>query len=77
MRYKFEYKTMEERESIIYSNTGKRLVEEHNITEGNFLVFDDDVEMLVVPQERLETLETSQADQDELLMQLMLQLEGN
>ena len=41
MDYKFEYKDIEERESIISEHSDLLLYEEQNITEGNFLIFMD------------------------------------
>ncbi|AJK89347.1 MULTISPECIES: hypothetical protein [Lysinibacillus] len=72
MKYRFQYHTPEERENLIIGNKDKRLVGEENITEGNFLIFDDIEELIAVPRQRIESLETSQADQDEILMQLMI-----
>lgn len=72
MKYRFQYHTPEERENLIQGNKDKRLVGEENITEGNFLIFDDMEELIAVPRQRIESLEASQADQDELLMQLMI-----
>lgn len=39
MIYKFEYTTQKDRERVIQENKHMILVEEMNITEGNFLVF--------------------------------------
>lgn len=39
MLYKYEYSTEQERHSILDANTDKFLIEEQNITEGNFLIF--------------------------------------
>lgn len=41
MRYKFEYHNIEEKKTIINENANKLLIEEQNITEGNFLIFED------------------------------------
>ena len=60
MLYKYEYKTNEERDNIISQNIDKILIEEQNITEGNFLIFTDievvktDIELL---QNRVNNLE--------------------
>ncbi|MFY2307633.1 hypothetical protein ACOSZE_09225 [Lysinibacillus fusiformis] len=72
MKYRFQYQTPEERENLIQGNKDKRLVGEENITEGNFLTFDDMEEMIAVPRQRIESLEASQADQDELIMTSLL-----
>jgi len=39
---KIQYSTMEERDNILTQNDHLILVAEHNITEGNFLVFSDE-----------------------------------
>lgn len=41
MKNKFEYKNQEERDRIINENTNLVLIEEQNITAGNFLIFID------------------------------------
>jgi hypothetical protein len=41
MIYKYEYKTDGERSSLITANAYKTLIEEQNITSGNFLIFSD------------------------------------
>lgn len=41
MLYKYQYQTEEQKQEIILANKNKRLVEEQNITEGNFLLFTD------------------------------------
>lgn len=41
MKYIFNYNNDEERQGIILSNSDKFLIEEQNITEGNFLIFTD------------------------------------
>mgnify|MGYP006336655267 CR=1 FL=1 len=41
MIYKYEYKTQEERQALLDLYQGLVLIEEHNITEGSFLVFSD------------------------------------
>lgn len=41
MEYKFEYKTIEEKQSIISSHPNLILKEEQNIISGNFLIFSD------------------------------------
>ena len=38
---KIQYLNLIERQSIIDANTTKTLIEEDNITEGNFLIFTD------------------------------------
>lgn len=41
MDYKYQYKDDTERQSILNKNKNKYLIEEQNITEGNFLIFSD------------------------------------
>lgn len=41
MKYKYQYKDNTERQSVLDSHKGKYLVEEQNITDGNFLIFSD------------------------------------
>jgi len=41
MEYKFEYKNAVERKSILESSSSYYLIEEQNITEGDFLIFSD------------------------------------
>lgn len=41
MNYKFQYTTNDERATILNNNKDKILIEEQNITEGNFLIFSD------------------------------------
>jgi len=50
MRVKKQYTTLEERESLIQENSDLFLIEEHNIFEGNFLVFADDYPELPGPE---------------------------
>lgn len=41
MLYKYQYATSGERASLIENNADKYLVEQQEITEGNFLIFSD------------------------------------
>lgn len=41
MQYKFQYQNDTDRINIINQNKDKILIEEQNITEGNFLIFSD------------------------------------
>ena len=41
MEYKYKYKNKEERDSILIEHSNLFLIEEQNITEGNFLIFTD------------------------------------
>lgn len=42
MVYRIQYQNQDERQSIIDNNVDKYLIEEQNITEGNFLIFTDE-----------------------------------
>ncbi|WP_238861042.1 hypothetical protein [Clostridium sp. YIM B02569] len=55
MEYKYEYKTEEERLNILAECSELILIEEQNITEGNFLLFID----LQTQQKKQETQELS------------------
>jgi len=61
MKFKFEYHDNDERQSIIDEHSDKFLIEEQNITEGNFLIFSDVPNMV---------LETEIATQKEQLTQI-------
>lgn len=41
MEYKYEYKNLEERESLLNAHNDLLLIKEQNIAEGNFLTFAD------------------------------------
>lgn len=61
MKMVLEYETQAERERLIAENSHKFLVEERNIIDGNFLVFDDEappvpVIYVTVPQEEIESI---------------------
>ena len=70
MRFKYQYITEEERQNLIALYSDMRLVEEQNITEGNFLIFTDEplseqVVYTQVPQEEFELLKQAV---DELIL---------
>ncbi|AZS14246.1 hypothetical protein [Paenibacillus lutimineralis] len=44
MRKKFEYKTLQEREALMKEHADWYFVEEHNLIDGNFLIFTDTIE---------------------------------
>ena len=67
MIFKFQYSTPEERQSVIEANIDKILIEEHNITEGNFLIFTDTLPVEDIAEETL--LETKYQT---ALLELML-----
>ncbi len=73
MKYKFQYSNDIERLTLIQQHSDKRLVEEQNITEGNFLVFEDkqiEVPAPVVLLDRIKALE----DQNLVLMDALATL---
>lgn len=69
MNYKYEYKTEEERQSILSNNADKFLIEEQNISEGNFLIFSD----IQPPQPEVKVLikeeDLNEIKQNQTLMQ--------
>jgi len=70
VRFKYQYITEEERQNLIALYSDMRLVEEQNITEGNFLIFTDEplseqVVYTQVPQEEFELLKQAV---DELIL---------
>lgn len=59
---KIQYHNEEDRAQVLSDNQGMILIEEQNITEGNFLLFSNEPlpipeERIVVPKARLEELE--------------------
>lgn len=60
---KFQYNTQTERETILVENANISLIEEQNITEGNFLIFIDTplpvpINYINVPETRLISIES-------------------
>ncbi|MGG1878125.1 hypothetical protein ABDI30_11230 [Paenibacillus cisolokensis] len=53
MKVKKQYNTLEERELLIQEHSDLFLIEEHNIFEGNFLVFADEYPELPDPEPTL------------------------
>lgn len=53
MKVKKQYQSLEERELLIHEHSDLFLIEEHNITEGNFLVFADEYPELPGPEPTL------------------------
>jgi len=53
MRVKKQYTTLAERETLIQEHSDLFLIEEQNITEGNFLVFADEYPELPDPEPTL------------------------
>lgn len=67
MKYKFQYKNEQERQDILNENVHMTLVEEQNITQGNFLVF------LNIPPNYEETLGDKVLRQEVQIADLNLQ----
>ncbi|MDI2588031.1 hypothetical protein OR571_13130 [Psychrobacillus sp. NEAU-3TGS] len=67
MIYRFQYTDEASREQIISLNQDKRIIEEQNIIDGNFLIFTDEKPSVTVVDERLELLE-----QERLFLQIAL-----
>jgi hypothetical protein len=68
MKYKFEYSNNTERENIVNGNSNLYLIEEQNITEGNFLIYSDvpiepetEVIYMNVPQEDFDSIKQQNA----------------
>lgn len=68
MVYKFQYNNDEERQKILADNIEKHLIEERNVTEGNFLIFTDIKPLDIEVQTIKEQLKTTQEALDFLLM---------
>lgn len=66
MNYKHQYTSEVEREELLLGNADKRLIEEQNISDGNFLIFTDEPYAPDVNQ-RVSTLE-----QDKSILELAL-----
>ncbi|KQY91634.1 hypothetical protein ASD24_23150 [Paenibacillus sp. Root52] len=61
MNYVFQFNSSDERDNLIIEHDDKFLIEERNITEGNFLVFSDErpqppIVYVSVPSEEFENL---------------------
>lgn len=74
MKFIYQYQTDAERQDIIEKNTEKVLIEERNILEGNYLIFVDiaEADLLIQLVNENERLKKSQAEQDEIIMNLIL-----
>jgi hypothetical protein len=58
MRYRYQYADEEDKQSLIDAHADKYLIEQQNITEGDFLVFSDEPLVYRPPlSEMVETLE--------------------
>lgn len=68
MIFIYQYDTEEEREQLMNANSDKRLIEQRNITEGNFLIFTDQLSEQSL-QEQLRELQTVVADLISLLLE--------
>lgn len=72
MKHKYQYFNDSDRENIINANTDKFLVEEQNLTEGNFLVFSETQEATapVFVSVELSVLQDLQKQIDELKVKI-------
>ncbi|WFA10324.1 hypothetical protein [Tissierella sp. Yu-01] len=74
------YENMQDRESLYqyYKNAGYVLIEEHNITEGNFLIFDtkpnQPVENVPSEEDILKAQNKALADRQEFIEDLIAEL---
>jgi hypothetical protein len=72
MRKKFEYTTDESRNVIIAENPTLILIEEQNVTEGNFLVFVDSLSDLIPEPTPIEAQIAGLKDDNLILVDIML-----
>lgn len=77
MIYKYEYKDNDERQALIEKNKTLFLIEEQNITEGNFLVFCDTQPVqqqvqVIVKEDDLEELKQKQTLMQKAIDDLIL-----
>ena len=67
MQKVYEYHTEQERQDIINQNLDLFLIEERNITEGNFLVFSDtlpekEIVYINVPKDEIDSMKQAIAE---------------
>lgn len=77
LRKKVQYKTQTEKEMALIENQSLLLVEEQNITDGNFLIFSDTAPThktiyTNIPQEEIETLKNNQTLMQKAIDDLLL-----
>lgn len=75
MNIRFQYTDAESRQMILNENSDKYLIEEHNITEGSFLVFSDTPPEKPTPS--VETVTIPKTEYEELQNQLLLAVNEN
>lgn len=68
MEVKVQYNTDTDRQNVLDANKDKFLIEEQNITEGNFLIFTDEKPITQEITDLKAQLQTSQEAIDFLLM---------
>lgn len=80
MKTTVQYSSQKEREELINTHKHLHLIEEKNITEGNFLVFSDDPENdtkqivnVIVPEEEFNEIKSRQDATDAAVLQLMME----
>lgn len=72
MDYKFQYDTKAERDNLISQNSTKYLIEEQNISDGNFLIFSDEpIKEKVVYIDGTEAKLKDQADNQLVIMDVL------
>lgn len=71
MKYKFEFRDEESKSQLITEHSDKMLIEEQNITEGNFLIFEDSTSVSVEIDTLKSQLQTTQDAVDFLLLNQM------
>lgn len=72
MIIKIEYITNEDRQNILESNKDKYLVEEQNVIEGNFLIFNSEKPLI----EQITSLENELTMTNALLLDFMESMMG-
>ena len=73
MLKKFQYTTDEEKQTVLQENSTLILVEEQNISEGNYLIFAESLEDIRVVPTPIEDRLTNIEDTQDLIL---LKLEG-
>ncbi|OES45799.1 hypothetical protein [Domibacillus iocasae] len=79
MLYTIEYKSINDREQVKAQNGHLLLIEERNISEGNFLIFSDaelqrDIVYTTVPSQEIESLMSSNTEVAQYMIDLDFRL---
>lgn len=76
MLFKIQYETALERDGIVAQNSDKYLLEEQNITEGNFLIFSDipttDTQLMQIKEDNLILMDVLATMYEDMLMKGMV-----